>query len=109
MIPLISAESAAVAAWCRRLGVLRLDLFGSAATGAFDPARSDLDFVAEFADHTPTGTYADRSLDFADALEARFKHRVEIVSATAVRGSRSAAEIATTRQPVHVESQPAAV
>lgn len=27
---------------CRGLGVLRLDLFGSAATGRFDPARGDL-------------------------------------------------------------------
>jgi len=33
---------------CRRFGVRRLDLFGSAATGHFDPARSDLDFLVEF-------------------------------------------------------------
>ena len=39
-----------IGALCRRYGVRRLDLFGSAATGAFDPATSDLDFVAAFAD-----------------------------------------------------------
>jgi uncharacterized protein with HEPN domain/predicted nucleotidyltransferase len=38
----------AIAELCRRFGVRRLDLFGSAATGRFDPARSDLDFVVEF-------------------------------------------------------------
>ena len=33
---------------CRRYGVRRLELFGSAATEKFDPARSDLDFILEF-------------------------------------------------------------
>jgi uncharacterized protein len=37
-----------IAELCRRFGVRRLDLFGSTATGRFDPARSDLDFLVEF-------------------------------------------------------------
>jgi predicted nucleotidyltransferase len=32
-----------VRALCRRYGVRRLELFGSATTGAFDPQRSDVD------------------------------------------------------------------
>lgn len=35
---------------CREYGVTRLDLFGSAARGTFDPAASDLDFVLTFED-----------------------------------------------------------
>lgn len=38
----------AIAELCRRFGVRRLDLFGSAAMGRFDPQRSDLDFLVEF-------------------------------------------------------------
>lgn len=33
---------------CRQFGVKRLDVFGSVATEAFDPARSDIDFVVDF-------------------------------------------------------------
>ncbi|HZU89290.1 MAG TPA: nucleotidyltransferase domain-containing protein [Stellaceae bacterium] len=42
---------------CRRFGVRRLDLFGSAAIGRFDPARSDLDFLVAF-EEMPPGKYA---------------------------------------------------
>src|SRR5262244_388898 len=35
-------------ALCRRFHVRRLDLFGSAARGDFDPERSDTDFLVEF-------------------------------------------------------------
>ena len=54
MIPLVVNSHAAVAVLCRRFGVVRLDLFGSAATGAFAETRSDLDFVVEFSHPTPT-------------------------------------------------------
>lgn len=106
---LVANESAAVAALCHRYGVVRLDLFGSATTNAFDSARSDLDFLAEFAAPAPTVEYADRLLDFADALETLLKRRVDVVSATAIRGSRLADTIAATRQLVYAEPQPAAV
>ena len=109
MNSIVASESFAVAALCRHYGVVRLDLFGSAASGAFDFSRSDLDFVAEFAHPAPTAEYADRLLDFAEALETLFKRRVDVVSATAMRGSRLATEIAATRQPVYAETQPAAV
>lgn len=104
MNPLIADQSVSIAALCRRHGVVRLDLFGSAATGAFDPARSDLDFVAEFADPTPTAAYADRFLDFAGELEALLGHRVDVVSESALRGSRLACAIASDRQTIYAES-----
>jgi uncharacterized protein with HEPN domain/predicted nucleotidyltransferase len=47
----------AIAELCRRFGVRRLDLFGSAATGRFDPARSDLDFLVEFEPHAGGKSY----------------------------------------------------
>ena len=109
MIPLINNRSDAIATLCRRHGVVQLDLFGSATTGAFDAARSDLDFVAEFAESAPTVEYVDRFLDFADGLEALLGRRVNVVSATALRGSRLAQAIAPERQRVYGESAPIAV
>ncbi len=94
---------------CRQYGVIRLDLFGSAADGTFDPERSDLDFVAEFADPSPTVGYADRFLDFANGLEALVGRRVDVVSEAAIRGSRLAQAIASSRQPIYVESAPVSV
>jgi predicted nucleotidyltransferase len=36
---------------CRRFGVARLDVFGSAARDDFDPERSDMDFLVVFTTH----------------------------------------------------------
>jgi hypothetical protein len=38
---------------CRRFHVRRLDVFGSAARGDFDSARSDIDFLVEFDSSAP--------------------------------------------------------
>ena len=47
----------AIAQLCRQFGVRRLDLFGSAATGRFNPQRSDLDFLVEFEPETQGKSY----------------------------------------------------
>ena len=43
---------------CRRFHVRRLDLFGSAARGDFDPEHSDFDFVVEFDRSAPQHLFA---------------------------------------------------
>ena len=48
MLPLIHARREEVAELCRRFHVRRLEVFGSAARGDFDPERSDVDFLVEF-------------------------------------------------------------
>ncbi|MEW6249879.1 MAG: nucleotidyltransferase domain-containing protein [Planctomycetota bacterium] len=45
---LVTSKDRELADLCRRYGVARLELFGSATTSAFDPQRSDLDFLVEF-------------------------------------------------------------
>ena len=60
MISLVAERSDEIAALCRRHQVQRLDLFGSAATGDFDPESSDLDFLVTFlpeANATYVGAY----------------------------------------------------
>lgn len=47
MIALVDGKKPEIIALRKRFGIRRLDLFGSAATGAFDPVHSDLDFVVD--------------------------------------------------------------
>lgn len=69
---------------CQQHGVRRLAAFGSAVDGRFNAATSDLDFVVAFADRT-TLDYANRYLDFADALEHLFGRKVDLVTERSVR------------------------
>jgi predicted nucleotidyltransferase len=72
-----------LAVLCRRFGVRRLELFGSAVAGDFDPARSDLDFLVEFDESAPGGL--DGYFGLKEALEARYGRAVDLVVAGAVR------------------------
>ena len=72
-----------LAAICRRRRVLSRDLFGSAASGAFDPATSDLDFLVEFLPFE-SGSDFDNCFDLLDDLESLFGRPVDLVAATAI-------------------------
>lgn len=88
---------------CKRYRVCELQLFGSAATGAFAPATSDLDFVAEFAD-TQDADYADRYFDFAEALERLFNRPVDLITKRAIRNPYFRAEVERTAQVLYEDS-----
>lgn len=90
-------------ALCQRYRVRRLQLFGSAVSGNFKPATSDLDFVAEFKD-TQALDYADRYFDFAEALEKLFNRRVEVVTQRSIRNPYFRAEVDKTAQTIYEES-----
>jgi predicted nucleotidyltransferase len=102
MIDLIEAHRDAIIALCRQYGVRRLDLFGSAATGAFDAATSDLDFIATFADTEKSG-YARRYLAFAEALEALFNRPVDLLTEGSIRSPYFRQTVEATRQRTFVE------
>ncbi|AMD86444.1 nucleotidyltransferase family protein [Actinomyces radicidentis] len=79
----VELDEAAVAAACRRHGVERLRLFGSAATGGFDPRTSDVDLLVDFAADRPN-----RFEDFfglREELEALAQRPVDLVTADALR------------------------
>lgn len=101
-IPLITDNQAAITALCERYGVSKLDLFGSGATGAFDPATSDLDFVVAFVDYGPG--VSSRFIDFADALEALFDRRVDLISEPTKRNPYFWTAVNESRESVY-ESQ----
>lgn len=85
---------------CRKFGVVRLDLFGSAARGDFDPVASDIDLVASFARTSQPG-YADRYLDFAESLEALFGRKVDLLTPGAIRNPRFAETIKRESVPIY--------
>lgn len=47
MISLLTDNKNAIADICRQFGIRKLDVFGSAATGDFDPDSSDIDFIVD--------------------------------------------------------------
>ena len=83
MIAAIEQHREEIAELCRRFGVRRLELFGSAAAGTYDPTRSDYDFFFEF-NSDPT-RLADRFFGLAESLEALLGSKVDLVSREDVR------------------------
>ena len=69
MLPLIVKHTRELNALCRAHSVLRLELFGSAATGEYDAEQSDLDFLVEFHD-LPEGGYADAYFELHKAWQS---------------------------------------
>lgn len=78
----IEAHRAQIGELCARFGVRRLELFGSAATGAFDAARSDLDFMVDFDPALRTRPF-EQYFGLKEALEALFARPVDLVEAGA--------------------------
>jgi len=91
---------------CRRYGVARLELFGSAASGAFDPQRSDLDFLVEF-DSDPSGLF-DRYFGLKESLEALYGRRVDLVSTGSLRNPYFIEAVDKSRQLVYAAEDPQA-
>ena len=88
MHPDLADKRDALADLCRRFGVARLDVFGSAARGGdFDPGRSDADFLVTFtlAARDDLAAFA----DFEAALAALLGRPVDLVERPAVEASRN--------------------
>ena len=77
MIALLKENLAELTNLCRRFGIGKLDVFGSAATGAYIHGKSDIDFVIEFVDEDPV--IANHLFDFAESAEMLLGTRVDII------------------------------
>jgi predicted nucleotidyltransferase len=75
----ISFDRKRVAAFCRAHGIRRLCLFGSILREDFDPARSDVDVLAEFG---PDALHdvGFRYFGYADELAEILGHKVDFCS-----------------------------
>ena len=83
MLPLIEQHRIPIEALCRTYGVTRLELFGSAARGDFDPAHSDIDFFVEFADLGWKGSFK-RFMGLKLGLEELLGCSVDLVEPKAI-------------------------
>jgi len=104
LAPLLTEHRDAIAALCRRYGVDKLEVFGSAADGRFDPARSDVDLIVGLA---PTslapgeGSLGRRFVGLAESLEALLQRKVDLMSDGPIRNPYLERSVQSTRRVIY--------
>ena len=74
-----------IATLCIKYSVSRLWVFGSAVTGDFDPAKSDLDFLVEYLPDTNLGPWMGDYFEFKEALEELTGRSVDLIERSAIK------------------------
>ena len=100
MINTVAEQADEVERLCKRFNVQRLELFGSAAQGAFDPSRSDLDFIVDFRP-AALDNYADTYFGLLEALEDLFGRAVDLVVHSTIKNPYFLKAIEETRTAVY--------
>jgi predicted nucleotidyltransferase len=73
----IKIDRERIAAFCRERGIRKMSLFGSVVRDDFDPARSDVDVLVEFApDRVPGWEF----FGWGEDLEPIFGRKVDLMS-----------------------------
>jgi predicted nucleotidyltransferase len=75
----IQIDREKIAAFCRARGIQKMSLFGSVVRDDFDPERSDVDVLAEFAPHALDGVGWDY-FGYAEELEQIMGRKVDFCS-----------------------------
>ncbi|MCY4529161.1 MAG: nucleotidyltransferase domain-containing protein [Chloroflexi bacterium] len=100
MIPTVEERADELERLCLTYGVRRLDLFGSASTGLYDPDESDLDFLVEF-QPAALNAYADAYFGLLEALGRLFGRPVDLVVESAIKNPYFLQSVEQTRTPVY--------
>ncbi len=100
MVSIIDAQRSELEALCRKHRVRRLEVFGSAADGTFDPERSDLDFLVEYEQLSPSEHY-EAFFGLWEDLQALFHRKVDLVEPHTMRNPYFIKEVNATRKPVY--------
>ena len=74
----IAIDREKLAAYCRERGIRKLSLFGSVLRDDFDPVRSDVDVLAEFAPGVRPGL---KFFGYGEELEEILRHKVDFSTA----------------------------
>jgi uncharacterized protein len=99
MSPLIEDNLEEIGRLCRLHGVRKLEVFGSILREDFDPERSDVDVLVEFAPQA-ANSFAN-FLQLKEALEGLFARRVDLVELRAIRNRRLRHYIEQSKSPVY--------
>lgn len=94
----MESKRSEIEAICRKYGVIRLDVFGSATSDAFDPETSDFDFVVEYAPGTDLGSWLCRFVELQNELAATLGRKVDVVKAGAIKRPGFARGVERTRR-----------
>ena len=87
---------------CRRHGVRRIELFGSATGPDFDPAHSDLDFLVTFQE-LEFNQYADAYFGLLEDLQTLFQRPVDLVVASAIQNPYFLESVESSRTLVYAD------
>ena len=98
----LAAQHDAIARLCQAHGVLVLEVFGSAADGRFDTARSDYDLIARFAPDT-SQSLGRRFVAFSEALEALLGRPVDLMTDHPIENPYLSAAVSATRRLVYAQ------
>lgn len=98
MLPLIEDHREEIVAICEEFGIERLELFGSASTGEFDPQRSDLDFLVTYPAGYVMGPWLERHFALKERLSELFGRKVDLIQAGAPRNPHVVESIRQTKQ-----------
>ena len=101
MISLIEQNKEAIRELCRRYGVARLEVFGSAADDTFDPGHSDIDFLVDFIPGYDLGPWMANYHDLRDELMALLGLEVDLVMAGAPKNTFFLRELNRTRKVLY--------
>jgi uncharacterized protein len=99
-MPIVETRLAELEVLCRRYDVARLELFGSAATGRFDPLTSDLDFLVTFTKDGQRRVF-ENLMDLRQALQDLFNRPVDLLTRDSLSNPVMAAEIARTAKDIY--------
>ena len=87
---------------CRRHGVRRIELFGSATGPDFDPAHSDLDFLITFQE-LEFNQYADAYFGLLEDLQTLLQRPVDLVVASAIQNPYFLESVESSRTLVYAD------
>lgn len=97
LLPLLVDQLEPLRLLCDRYGVDRLEVFGSAVKGLFDPASSDLDVIVQMTGQQEPG-YARRFCGFADELEALLGCPVDLLTESMINNPYFRKDVDASRQ-----------
>jgi len=100
MHALVAAKRSQIAALCRRFGVRRLDLFGSAVGDDFDVRSSDVDVLVQF-DAGPGFDYVESYFGLQEGLERILDRPVDLVDAGSIRNPYLRDQVMHTMEPLY--------
>jgi predicted nucleotidyltransferase len=98
--PIIEKHLGAIVELCRKHHARSLALFGSAATGSFDPGSSDLDFLVEFDDFEPVA-FSAAYFGLLEGLTELFGRQVDLVVESSIQNPYFRESVEKTRTPLY--------